>query len=143
MKAWTPAKLSPSWVENRQLLHDKYESLSSLIDASRFAYLRGEEQYWTEEEVAEVWKEALANPISPTETMNNLYVHVPFCKSICTFCNYERLKPSTTDLLKEYMDRMVKSVETLAPVMKDLTWQAWYIGGGTRRFGLRKCWTDF
>ena len=129
--AWSPAKLNPSWVENRQLLHEKYESLSSLIDASRFAYLRGEEKYWTEEEVADIWKDALENPISPTETMNNLYVHVPFCKSICTFCNYERLKPSTTDLLKEYMDRMVKSVDTLAPVLKNLTWQAWYIGGGT------------
>ena len=129
--AWTPTPLNPVWVKNRKRLHDKYESLSSLIDASRFAYLRGEEEYWTEKEVAKLWQEALNNPISPSDPMNNLYVHVPFCKSICTFCNYERLRPSTTDLLKDYMDRMVKSVETLAPVLNSQTWHAWYIGGGT------------
>ncbi len=128
---WAPMGLEPRWLENRTLLHEKYESLSNLIDASRFAYLRGSEEYYTEHEVAELWREALANPISPTDSHNNLYIHVPFCKSICTFCNYERLRPSTSDLLEEYMDRMVKSVETLAPVVQQLTWHAWYIGGGT------------
>lgn len=129
--AWTPTKLQPTWVENRNLLQKKYESLSSLIDASRFAYLRGEEQYWTEEDAVELWRSALNNPISPTDPHNNLYVHVPFCKSICTFCNYERLKPSTTDLLNDYMNRLVRSVETMAPVLDSMTWHAWYVGGGT------------
>jgi coproporphyrinogen III oxidase-like Fe-S oxidoreductase len=129
--AWTPTNLQPTWVENRNLLQKKYESLSSLIDASRFAYLRGEEQYWTEEDAVDLWRSALNNPISPTDPHNNLYVHVPFCKSICTFCNYERLKPSTTDLLNDYMNRLVRSVETMAPVLDSMTWHAWYVGGGT------------
>jgi coproporphyrinogen III oxidase-like Fe-S oxidoreductase len=130
-EAWAPAPLQPGWVNNRKLLQEKYESLSSLIDASRFAYLRGQEVYWSEEDVVELWRSALNNPVSPTDPHNNLYVHVPFCKSICTFCNYERLQPSSTDLLRDYMNRMVRSVETLAPVLDSMTWHAWYIGGGT------------
>ena len=42
--------------------------------------------------------DAIANPPVEGETRNNIYIHVPFCKSICSFCNYERLRPSNPDL---------------------------------------------
>jgi coproporphyrinogen III oxidase-like Fe-S oxidoreductase len=102
-----------------------------MIDASRFSYLRGAGNSWTEEQVRDIWSEALNNPISPTNSHNNLYIHVPFCKSICTFCNYERLKPSTSELLEEYIVRFEESVNTFGPVFKDLPFHALYVGGGT------------
>ena len=115
---WTPPPINETWWTNRTALQKRYAELSELIDASRFAYLRGTSKVWTEEEIADVWRTALANPISETESHNNCYVHVPFCKSICTFCNYERLRPSSTELLEQYMNRIERSIETLAPAVK-------------------------
>jgi coproporphyrinogen III oxidase-like Fe-S oxidoreductase len=128
---WTPTPINETWWTNRTALQKRYAEVSELIDASRFAYLRGTSKVWTEEEIADVWRSALAKPISETDSHNNCYVHVPFCKSICTFCNYERLRPSSTDLLEQYMNRIERSIETLAPAVKSIQFHSLYFGGGT------------
>ena len=85
--------LDPRYVAARQRLQDRYATLSGLPDASRLAYLRGPLQSWSLEQLAATWAEARPVP-GALPAQNNVYVHVPFCKSICRFCNYERLRPS-------------------------------------------------
>ena len=94
----TERRLSSAWLEQRRALHDAYADASGLPDASRLAYLRGPEEHFSEREVVDLWRSAVeASEHNPT--LNNVYVHVPFCKSICGFCNYERLRPSHPNLL--------------------------------------------
>ena len=120
-----------AWLRRRTALHDRYLEVAHLGDASRLAYLHGPETVWTEEEVAELWTRAVRAPVSAMEPLNCVYVHVPFCKSICTFCNYDRLQPSSPALLKTWLTRVLRSIDVMAPAVRPLTFHALYIGGGT------------
>jgi coproporphyrinogen III oxidase-like Fe-S oxidoreductase len=131
MSAEGPHRISAKYLEGRRLLQERYAELSGLPDASRLAYLHGPKTHWTEEEVAELWAGARPETAAGIETRNHMYVHVPFCKSICSFCNYERLRPSHPDMLKSYMKRLLGSIETLAPSVRQLEFHSLYFGGGT------------
>ena len=103
----------------------------SIGDASRLAFLHGPTTTWTETEVAALWEGAVRSPASPLDPQNCVYVHVPFCKSICHFCNYDRLQPSSPDLLKTWLARVLGSIDVLSPAVRPLTFHSLYIGGGT------------
>jgi coproporphyrinogen III oxidase-like Fe-S oxidoreductase len=120
-----------AWMSRRLALHERYLEVAKIGDASRLAYLHGPITVWTEEEVAALWDQAARNPIGDLEPLNCVYIHVPFCKSICSFCNYDRLQPSSPELLKTWLARVLRSVEVIAPVLRPLTFHALYIGGGT------------
>ncbi|HML45504.1 MAG TPA: radical SAM protein [Clostridia bacterium] len=59
-----------------------------------------------------------------------LYVHVPFCSKICTFCNMRRsnCKPSA-----HYADLVVRQIGQLGsvPALRNGAYAAVYFGGGT------------
>jgi coproporphyrinogen III oxidase-like Fe-S oxidoreductase len=120
-----------AWLNRRTALHDRFLEVAKIGDASRLAYLHGPEKTWTEEEVAAMWARAVRNPVSPAEPLNCVYVHVPFCKSICSFCNYDRLQPSSPLLLKNWLARVLRSIEIIGSAVRPLTFHALYIGGGT------------
>ncbi len=120
-----------AWMSRRTALHDRYLDVARAGDASRLAYLHGPETVWSEEEVAALWRRGVARPAGELEPLNCVYVHVPFCKSICSFCNYDRLQPSSPELLNRWLTRILRSVEVIAPAVRPLTFHALYIGGGT------------
>ena len=124
-------RLTERFLARRRALHGAYATLSGLPDASRLAYLHGPERTWTEAEVAGLWRQASGALDGVRQPLNHLYVHVPFCKSICSFCNYERLRPSRPERLRAYVDRVKRSIDTLGPAVEHLTFHTLYIGGGT------------
>ena len=120
------------WLAKRQQLQDRFESLHRIRDASQFAYMRGQEQSFSEAQVRDMWAAAATHSMPGTlEPRNHVYIHVPFCKSICAFCNYERLKPSNPDLIKGWLKRVLGSLATIGPAVAPLTFHSLYIGGGT------------
>lgn len=131
MSAWSARPLDPRWVESREKLQDRYAELARLPDASRLAYLRGAQHIVTESQIAEQWALACDEPVTDVPTANNLYIHVPFCKSICNFCNYERLRPSSPDLLEAYLSRLETSMSVIGPAVAGMKWGSVYVGGGT------------
>jgi len=61
---------------------------------------------------------------------DTIYIHIPFCKKICTFCNMRRslmMPPS------DYADLIVKQIENYSKFkyIKDSKYDAIYFGGGT------------
>lgn len=120
-----------AWIDRRKLLHDRYMQVARVGDASRLAYLHGPTTVWSEEEIAALWDRAARNPIGELEALNCVYIHVPFCKSICSFCNYDRLQPSSSELLRVWLKRALRSIEVIAPSLRSMTFHALYIGGGT------------
>jgi oxygen-independent coproporphyrinogen-3 oxidase len=68
-------------------------------------------------------------PVSSKEVL--LYIHIPFCSSLCKNCKFTR----TTDLtlIEPYVDALIKDLETrLAGCdLKDKRIRACYFGGGT------------
>lgn len=61
---------------------------------------------------------------------NVIYIHVPFCPKICTFCNMRR---SLADPYKEYVDLLKKNIELYGNTnfVKNTTIDSIYFGGGT------------
>lgn len=60
-----------------------------------------------------------------------LYIHIPFCKSICSFCPYCKTKYDK-DLCDKYIDALIKEIRMVAskqPSKKRVT--SLYFGGGT------------
>jgi coproporphyrinogen III oxidase-like Fe-S oxidoreductase len=119
-----------AWLKRRQALHDRYLQIEQVGDASRFAFLHTTTRTWTESEVAALWGQATRRR-SSAEALNSLYVHVPFCKSICHFCNYDRLQPSSPTLLSTWLARVRRSLEVIGPQVRPMTFHSLFIGGGT------------
>ena len=103
-----------SEIKRRIRLHALYSKESELPDASRLAYLGGPLVRWTEKNIAALWSKAPLKTIIGGPVESHLYVHVPFCKSICQFCNYERLRPSNSkELEKSRTDDLLPSVAAI------------------------------
>ena len=60
-----------------------------------------------------------------------LYVHIPFCKSICDFCPYCKVRYST-DLCDKYIDALIKEIHIVGGQNTEKkTVTSLYFGGGT------------
>lgn len=59
-----------------------------------------------------------------------IYIHVPFCTKICTFCNMRRSLQAPT---KEYADLIVEEIKEYSKLgyVKNTMFDAVYFGGGT------------
>jgi len=63
-----------------------------------------------------------------------LYVHIPFCTGICTYCNYSRTAVSEKDeKIKNYLDYLDKESSLLKSEieLEKIPVESIYIGGGT------------
>ena len=71
--------------------------------------------------------------VLPYENCENLglYVHIPFCKSICNFCPYCKVRYSQ-ELCDQYIDALLQEIHLVGcqqPERKQVT--SLYFGGGT------------
>jgi oxygen-independent coproporphyrinogen-3 oxidase len=80
----------------------------------------------------------------------SVYLHVPFCQSLCKFCYYPVIPGQHDDEMTRYVDYLLKEAALYAPVFAGQLCESLYIGGGTpthlpgpllqRLFeGLRRC----
>lgn len=74
-------------------------------------------------------------PFSGCENLG-LYVHIPFCKSICNFCPYCKVK-FEEDICNKYIDSLIKEIHIVGGQYKgkkEVT--SLYFGGGTPALAL-------
>lgn len=93
--------------------------------------------YWSENPTREQWISELKQGLAPTPSQWSMYVHIPFCETLCTFCgcntsitkDHKRESPYVTRVLKE-RDAYLKAVPDLAlrPLVN------MHLGGGTPTF---------
>ncbi|MEA2037201.1 MAG: coproporphyrinogen-III oxidase family protein [Nanoarchaeota archaeon] len=65
---------------------------------------------------------------------NTLYIHIPFCSGVCTYCNYSRTAISGQDKkIVEYLELLNKEAEMLCNAFSEerINVDSIYIGGGT------------
>lgn len=60
----------------------------------------------------------------------NLYLHIPFCRSLCPYCPYNKIKYDST-LVKPYVEAVLKEIELYRQLSGDIEIGSVYIGGGT------------
>jgi hypothetical protein len=62
----------------------------------------------------------------------NVYVHSPFCESICKYCLYKGIKiPSQSVYDKYYFDYLPKSVNNFIDILEKKFIKLYFFGGGT------------
>ena len=59
-----------------------------------------------------------------------LYVHIPFCDTICTFCTLSRIK-TDRDLIAMYVDALVEEMRIKREHFESSRFDTIYFGGGT------------
>lgn len=59
-----------------------------------------------------------------------LYVHIPFCKSLCSFCPYNKVKYEES-LVDEFKKALIEEIYLVGNKYKDKNITSIYFGGGT------------
>lgn len=61
----------------------------------------------------------------------SLYIHIPFCKQKCAYCDFLSFDHCGNRLQKEYVDALIKEISVYQSVSADYIVKTIFIGGGT------------
>ena len=62
----------------------------------------------------------------------SLYVHIPFCTSLCFYCNFNQVIPDSNNDIKTYLDYLIREIRLQGQFLKeDPRVEQLYFGGGT------------
>ncbi len=62
--------------------------------------------------------------------MAGIYIHIPFCKHKCTYCDFTSF-PNRLNFAEAYLACVIKEIEMRGEQLKEKTFDTVYIGGGT------------
>ena len=94
--------------------------------------------YWENEAfTTEKWLDSLAKSYNESNEREgiSLYIHLPFCESLCTFCGCHKRITKRHEMEQPYIDAVLKEWQlytalfTTKPIIKEI-----HLGGGTPTF---------
>lgn len=91
--------------------------------------------YWHEGIAAADWAKNFTNQFTLGGAQLSLYLHLPFCESLCTYCGCNKKITTNHSVEDEYIQALLrewtlyKSLMSSKPVIKEL-----HLGGGTPTF---------
>lgn len=93
--------------------------------------------YWSDSPTSEEWTQSLKRTSLAPSTTWSMYLHIPFCETLCTFCgcnttitrNHDREAPYVNVLLKEFETYAQKVPELMKKPLRQI-----HLGGGTPTF---------
>lgn len=93
--------------------------------------------YWREAPGQEQWIQHITQALEQGNGAWSLYLHIPFCETLCTFCGCNTIITKDHDkelpyvsLLQQEWDRYLQAV----PALKEKPLQHLHLGGGTPTF---------
>ena len=69
-----------------------------------------------------------------TKTPLGIYIHVPFCRSKCQYCDFYSITARDNQLLDGYLDAVCTHIKEAGPLAPDYVVDTVYFGGGTPTF---------
>ena len=93
--------------------------------------------YWSDSPTADEWIESLRRVSIKPDTSWSMYVHIPFCESLCTFCgcnttitrNHQKESPYVNMVLRELELYHLKVPDLFRRPLRQI-----HLGGGTPTF---------
>lgn len=94
--------------------------------------------YWEEDQFSlDAWKASLKRSFDESNALEgiSLYIHLPFCESLCTFCGCHKKVTKKHDVEQPYIQAVLKEWDLYCrlleakPVIKEI-----HLGGGTPTF---------
>lgn len=61
--------------------------------------------------------------------IEHLYIHIPFCKEICTYCDFYRTKTKDENIKEKYILKIIDELKDDNNKYKTI-----YLGGGTPNY---------
>lgn len=94
--------------------------------------------YWEEDLFSvENWKETLQNSFDESNTTEgiSLYIHLPFCESLCTFCGCNKRITKRHDVEHPYIEAVMKEWNLYCDLLSEQpNIKEIHLGGGTPTF---------
>ena len=72
-------------------------------------------------------------PVSQNNTLG-LYLHIPFCRSKCLYCDFCSLPSAKEETVERYIDALCTQIKIMGERAKERTVDTVFIGGGTPTF---------
>ena len=93
--------------------------------------------YWNDSPTTQEWLSSLKVAFSKSQTTWSLYVHIPYCETLCTFCGCNTVITRNHDREQPYVDMILKELDVYlekVPEMKKRPLRQIHLGGGTPTF---------
>ena len=104
------------------LLYHHYANTAYPLTPGSFMQYRLKDQKEIKEFVTNEWKDV--------EELS-LYIHIPFCKTRCKFCEYVVLENTDEDIENEYVELLLKEMNMYSEILKGKRIVGYDLGGGT------------
>ncbi|SKB31777.1 oxygen-independent coproporphyrinogen-3 oxidase [Salegentibacter holothuriorum] len=91
--------------------------------------------YWEEDSFSlTAWKESLKRSFSENKEIS-LYIHLPFCESLCTFCGCNKRITKKHEVESPYIETLLREWELYLEILGEKpTIRELHLGGGTPTF---------
>ncbi len=93
--------------------------------------------YWTDSPTTEQWLEEIRKAAKNPDCTWAIYVHVPFCESLCTFCGCTQIITQNHGREVPYVNRVLRELSMYLEAVPDLRerrLRQLHLGGGTPTF---------
>lgn len=93
--------------------------------------------YWSDSPTTAEWLDSVRRTLARPETTWSLYLHIPFCETLCTFCGCNTLITKSHDREHPYVKTLLGEFETYlreAPALGEKPMRQMHLGGGTPTF---------
>jgi oxygen-independent coproporphyrinogen-3 oxidase len=93
--------------------------------------------YWSDSPTTQEWLTALKRTAEREATTWSLYLHIPFCETLCTFCGCNTVITRGHEKEAPYVDRLLAEFELYlqsVPELRNKPLRQLHLGGGTPTF---------
>jgi oxygen-independent coproporphyrinogen-3 oxidase len=93
--------------------------------------------YWESAPDENLWIQHLQSALESKNSSFSLYIHIPFCESLCTFCGCNTVITKNHQLETPYVDTLLKEMSLYlekVPQLKLRNLKHLHLGGGTPTF---------
>ena len=63
--------------------------------------------------------------------MSGLYIHIPFCRKKCAYCDFVSFGGCEQDAFEQYFKALFREVDLISPMLPKKEFETAFIGGGT------------
>lgn len=92
---------------------------------------------WHQAPTTEEWLTSLRTALDTPDASVSLYLHLPFCESLCTFCGCNTVITRDHDRAQPYVELVLRELDAYiraVPALADRSIDQLHLGGGTPTF---------
>lgn len=93
--------------------------------------------YWQNDLSTEEWIQHVKDTVKDHRSTWSMYLHIPFCETLCTFCGCNTITTKNHELENPYVKSLLKEwtiYQNLVPDLKHRSLKNLHLGGGTPTF---------